>query len=204
VQIAVLTVLTFLLLDSTSERACRGFNKLTIMLGGGAQYLQEYIASRQAALAKAGTPSSLRINEVVTTDFASTGHGWTWYQARPSWEAEGKRPVLLLHADIVYDAGILDGLLAARAPTAVALLNPFQKKTGDEIVALGAAGVATGMRPLKQLNEVRPGVFTGKDGAEGIAQGEIAGMNKLSAPFMQKLFEFMQGFWERKGKNANW
>lgn len=165
-------------LDYLNER---GFKFVTIVVG----YLKDRIINTIKT-----RYNNLDINYVVSDEYATTGHGWSIFLTRKAWE-KYNRPVILLHSDIFYDPTILDKVLESNYGDVVAVDENYKVITGDEVVVTGKNKVMSGFR------------WGVTRGAEDIA-GEIIGINKWSAEFMEKFYVFMGEFFSQNGNNFNY
>lgn len=132
---------------------------------------------------------NIEIRYVESADYETTGHGWSLYLASDLWRQE-RRPLLLMHADLVYDPRILRNLIASESNDAIAVDEHFQIRTHDEIVVCGGGGRVTGLR---KVTEKPRDVI-----------GEVIGMNKWTPAVTEELFGFMKDFFARHGRNYNW
>jgi len=157
-----------------------GFERITAIVGYRQAVFHEQIGTRWGRL---------RLRYVESPDFASTGHGWSLFQARELWRRE-RRPVLLVHADVLYDGRILEKLLDAPGPDVAAVDNHFESKTGDEVLVHGDRARITGIRKIGGPTEA--------------VLGEVVGLNRWSPAYMEELFEFMDAFFAAQGRDHNW
>jgi len=116
---------------------------------------------------------TLDVAFVTNERFATTNNSYSLWLSRPAVGGDG---ILLLDSDIVFDRRIPGLLLEAREPDCLAMVRG--KSLGDEEikVKLGA-----GARVLRIGKDVRP--------AE--AAGESIGIEKMSAPFMDRLYSIL-------------
>jgi len=165
-------------LDSLHER---GFSRVTFVVG----YLQDVFQNTLKSQYK-----NLKLDYVISKDYATTGHGWSIFLTKDSWEKE-KKPVLLLHGDILYHPEILDKVLLHHAENVMAVDNLYQIHTGDEVIVTGNYGMASGFA-------------FGIDRSTADAAGELIGVNKWSANFMGDLYSLMDQFFTANGNNFNY
>lgn len=135
------------------------------------------------------TWGKLRLRYVSAPDYASTGHGWSLYRARPLWQRQ-KRPVVLVHADVVYDPKILRRVLADPRPDVIAVDDRFESHTGDEVLVCGAEHHISAIRKISESPDS--------------VLGEVVGINRWSPELMRDLFGFMERFFIRFGPDFNW
>ncbi len=157
-----------------------GFESVTMVVG----YLSDVL---RAEVGEAR--GRLRIRYVESPDYATTGHGWSLYRTGELLRGTG-RPVLLLHADVVYDPRILQRICESAVTDAVAVDDAWRARTGDEVLVFGGDEAVTSIRPLRPDDE---GVL-----------GELVGITRWSAAYMEELFAFMDGFFAKHGPGFNW
>lgn len=131
----------------------------------------------------------LRLRYVSSLDYATTGHGWSIYRTRALWQQQ-QRPVVLVHADVVYDPRILRRVLNAPQPDVIAVDDRFESQTGDEVLVCGTRKHISAIRKISEAPEP--------------VLGEVVGINRWSAELMQELFGFMERFFIRFGPDYNW
>jgi choline kinase len=157
-----------------------GFRRVTAVVGYLKEIFYREIGDRYG---------QVQLRYVESPDYETTGHGWSLYLAREAWSKE-QRPLLLVHADLVYDPRILLGVLADGSPDVIAIDDHFRVKTRDEVLVCGRGNRISGLRKV----------------TEGPADvlGEVIGINRWSPRFTAELFAFMEGFFARHGRNHNW
>jgi choline kinase len=133
---------------------------------------------------------SIKIHYVSNLLYASTGTAYSLYCSFEKWR-QFLKPVLLLHADIVYEKAILHGLLSDtnRVQDTIVLDENFEVLTSDEQVVIG------------QNDLVRELI---KGANLPTAAGESLGMNLWTAEFMEKYFNFLSRFFDADTMNSNW
>jgi choline kinase len=157
-----------------------GLERVTAIVGYRKEVFRREVGERRGKLA---------IRYVESSDFETTGHGWSFYQARDLLRAE-RRPILLLHADVVYDPSILERVLDAAAEDVIAVDDRFSRRTGDEVLVCGDAARIT---RIQKIGEAPRDVI-----------GEVVGVNRWSAAFVADLLGFMDRFFAAHGRNHNW
>lgn len=157
-----------------------GFRRVTAVVGYLKEVFYREIGDRYG---------KLELRYVDAPDYETTGHGWSLYLAREGWSGE-RRPLVLLHADLVYDPRILQRVLADGAPDVISVDDHFQVKTGDEVLVCGRGDRISGLRKVAE--------------APADVLGEVIGINRWSPDFAAELFAFMEGFFARHGRNYNW
>lgn len=131
----------------------------------------------------------LKIRYIESPHYEKTGHAWSLYQIKPLWEKE-KRPILLVHGDVVYDPAILRTVLSSPHPDVLGVDNRFEAKTNDEVLVCGSP---ERVKRIQKITESPADVL-----------GEVVGMNKWSADFLDELFAFMDTYFKKYGTNYNW
>ncbi len=159
----------------------RGFCRVTFVVG----YLREVFQNTLNSQYK-----NLKLDYVVSSDYATNGHGWSIFLTKEVWEKE-KKPVLLLHGDILYRPEILDKVLLHHTENVMAVDNLYKINTGDEVIVTGNNGLASGFA-------------FGIDCNTAHAAGELIGVNKWSANFMAGFYSFMEKFLTLNGNNFNY
>jgi choline kinase len=157
-----------------------GFRRVTAVVGYLKEVFLREIGNRYG---------SLELRYIESADYDTTGHGWSFHLTRDAWMRE-RRPVLLVHADLVYDPRILQRVLEDDADDAIAIDERFEIKTRDEIVVCGSPDRISGLRNVTD--------------APADVLGEVIGINRWSPGFTEELFAFMEGFFARHGRNYNW
>lgn len=157
-----------------------GFREVTIVVGYLRHVFYDEIGDRYKGLA---------IRYVEAPDYETTGHGWSIFQTREGWQ-RGRRPVVLVHGDLVYDPKILSDVMAMQQPNVISIDNCFESETNDEVLACGTDARVTRIQKISE------------DPADVI--GEIIGINKWSAKFVDQLFSFMSRYFADNGNDHNW
>jgi len=116
---------------------------------------------------------SLDVAFVTNEQFATTNNSYSLWVSRSAVGGDG---IMLLDSDIVFDRRILGLLLDAREPDCLAMVSG--KSLGDEEIKMK---LGPGGRVLRIGKDVRP--------AE--AAGESIGIEKMSAPFMERLYTIL-------------
>ena len=116
---------------------------------------------------------SLDVAFVTNEQYATTNNSYSLWLSRPAVGGDG---IMLLDSDIVFDRRILGLLLDAREPDCLAMVSG--KSLGDEEIKMK---LGPGGRVLRIGKDVRP--------AE--AAGESIGIEKMSAPFMERLYTIL-------------
>lgn len=160
-----------------------GFERVTVVVG----YLEE-VYRRELGERR----GNLCLRYVSSPDFATTGHGHSLFLTRGHILAE-VRPVLLLHADVVFDRRILERVLASPHPDVLAVDDAFERRTNDEVLVHGTPERITAIRKIGDGPRV-----------EGSVLGEVVGLNKWSPGFVRALFAFMERWFAERGRNWNW
>ena len=160
----------------------KGFKQVTLVVG----YLKECF------LETIGTKyKNLKIDYVISKDYATTGHCWSIYSARSLWE-KNKKPVVLIHADIFYNPSILDRVMASKYEDVLGVDENYIIQTQDEAVVQGK-------------NDVVQGIVIVKSAEKGSTMvGESVGINKWSAKFMKQFYQYIENFFNQNGRNYNW
>lgn len=134
---------------------------------------------------------SISIQYVSNKNYASTGSAASLLSSFEKWQML-LGPVLLLHADILYDEEILKTFLDNIAPQENCLLVDanFKNLTNDEQIVLG------------EQDEVKD-VVKGGNTLDNVA-GESLGINFWSKDFVHSYFIFLSKFLSRNKKVFNW
>jgi len=162
-------------LDYLSEQ---GISDVTFSIGYMKDYFMRTIGRNRG---------SLNIDYVVDENYESGGHGWGIYVTRESW-AKDKKDALWIDADNFYEPAILDNLIRFEGENVVIIdKNPRNKNLEEELV-LGRNGIVTGFK-------------RGVHSKESESAGEFLGMSKFSRDFMEKLYNYMEKYFEERGPN---
>lgn len=156
----------------------RGFKRVTFVVG----YLKELFMQTLGNKHK-----NLDIDYIISDDYQIFDHCWSTFLSKQAWQQE-KKPVIFIHADTVYHPKILDKVLAHPFDNVVGVDNTYQVLTGDECVVTGKDGIMTGFKdgiPIENSKEV----------------GELIGINKWSADYMEQFYDFMEDYFTKHGKN---
>lgn len=157
-----------------------GFEQVTIVVGYLKREFYTHIGNRY---------KKLDIRYVESLDYETTGHGWSVFQVRDAWRLH-RRPIVLVHADIVYEPQILIDVMQTSAPNVISVDNQFESFTNDEVLVCGNAERVTHIATI--------------DSSPVAIMGEVVGINKWSASFVDRLFAFMEEFFDEHGTNHNW
>ena len=126
----------------------------------------------------------------VTNDcYESSGSAYSFFLTHDFW-SKTKPPILMLHADLLYDRQVLVDTLERPQTDLIVLDEAFEELTGDELVVIGEVGKVEAL-------------FKGPDGKDNI-QGESLGINKWSAGYLEKYYVFLRDFLKKNGRNCNW
>jgi len=155
----------------------RGLRRVTFVVG----YLREVLTATLG-----DRHGGLDIDYVVAEDYATTEHGWSLYLTKRAWLA-GRRPVLLMDADNVYDPRLLDRVLAAPGDNVVLVEPALEAHAPEDELVIGEGGRVHGFRRTAPA-----------DCPE--AAGVFVGMNRFSPAFMSDLYAFMDGFFASRGR----
>lgn len=158
-----------------------GFSDVCLVVGYRAPLVQKTLGNRFG---------NLRLHYVASPDYATTGHGYSWYLTRPLWE-ESKRPLYLVHADVFVDPQLLERLIAVPEENVITVDNHYTIHTQDEILVHGQNGIITGM--------TRVGTRDERD-----VVGELIGYSKFSPEFMEKFYTYMETFLQKQGAQFNY
>jgi len=123
----------------------------------------------------------MALKYIVNNEFEQTGTAYSFFLAMAFW-SKNPRPILLLHADLFYDASIIDDLLGGRFDNIIVTDYNFQTKTNDEMVVFSDNSQVTRISR-------GPGDFKG-------AVGESLGINLFGSDFCEKYFLFLLGFFK--------
>lgn len=122
----------------------------------------------------AGKFPSLRVAFVTNAQYESTNNSYSLWLTRRAVAGDG---IMLLDSDIVFDRRILTLLTHSPEPNCLAMTA--QKALGDEEIKLK---LGPGGRVLRIGKDVRP--------AE--AAGESIGIEKMSPPFMDLIYDILE------------
>ena len=164
---------------------------LSILEANGLERVTAIVGYRKEAFHREIGASRGRVSlrYVDSPDFETTGHAWSLFQARDLLLRED-RPVIVLHADIVYDPEILTAVLRCEFEDIIAADDRFVRRTNDEVVV---CGTADGIKRIEKVSQSPRDVI-----------GEVVGINKWSAALVRDLFAFMSRFFDTHGPNYNW
>lgn len=169
------------LIDYHLENLARlGFRNVCLVVGYRADLVQEKLGTEYGPL---------KLNYVVAHDYASTGHGWSWYLTRELW-GKNKQPVLLVHADVFVDPTLLEKLVARSEDNLIAVDNHYKIITGDEILVQGKEGVICGLAKSGERDDH--------------IVGELVGYSKFTPDFMERFYRYMEMFIEKNGPKFNY
>lgn len=133
----------------------------------------------------------IRIHYETNTEYATTGSACSLLSSFGKWQSF-LRPVLLLHADIIYDEEVLIKFLNENTEgrSTILLDKNFKELTKDEQVVLVKEKKVT---ELIKGKELPPNAI-----------GESLGINYWSVIFMEKYFTFLSNFLINHNKRCNW
>jgi choline kinase len=142
----------------------RGLTDLTIVDGFRGDLIRQAVTAEFPDLA---------CHFVRNDAFATTNNAWSLMLA----ERAVAGPLLLMDADIVFEGGVLDRLLAHTAPSRLGLRT--EGTIGDEEmkVLVGESGLVTGLS---------------KDVPPGLAAGESVGIEVFGAAFVAALWPVLR------------
>lgn len=155
----------------------RGIRRVTFVVGYMRELFRETLGRSYRGL---------KLEYVVSQDYASTEHGWSLYLAAESWARE-RRPVLFMDADNLYDPRLLDKVMASSHENVILVDSQFEGREREEELVLGAHGRVTGLKRGFVRDEPQ-------------CVGGFVGINRLSPGFMAILFEYMAGFFAAHGR----
>jgi|GEM_PF-1491855 len=155
----------------------RGFRHVTFVVGYRRERLMAAIGSRYR---------HLEVNYAISADYAITEHGWSLYLSRDDWRRD-RRPVLLMDADNLYDPAMLDALMESPHRDLMLVDCAYANRQREEELLRGRDGLVTGL-VRGRGSELRDVV------------GGFVGINRFSAPFMERLYAFMGDFFAAHGR----
>ena len=145
--------------------AAAGISDIVIATGYLEDQIRRFVAEKF---------SSLRVAFVRNEQYESTNNSYSLWLTRRAVAGES---IMLLDSDIVFDRRILALLTGAPAPDCLAMVAG--KKLGDEEIKLKLGPRGSVLR-------------IGKDVSPGEAAGESIGIEKMSAPFMERLYRALE------------
>jgi choline kinase len=157
-----------------------GFRDVTIVIGYLREVFRRELGSRYDALS---------IHYVESPGWENAGQALSFLLARERWRTR-RRPVVFVHADLVYDPRILARLMECPFPNLISVDDRFHAETNDEVLACGAPSRIT---RIQKIHEQPAEVL-----------GEVISINKWSASLMDDLFAFAAERIERKGAHGDW
>lgn len=155
----------------------RGFRKLTLVVGYLRQQIEAAFGPRYAGI---------EIDYVENPLFAESEHGWSLYCARDSWRRE-QRPVVFMDADNLYDPMMIDRMMSCDFENVMLVDQRLHADDRDDELVLGEQNIVTGLRRGR------------RGGFENFAGGFV-GINRFSSKFMGSLFDYMDEFFEARGR----
>ena len=155
-----------------------GFTRVTLVVGYQRELMMRTLGNRFRGIA---------IDYVVNHDYATTEHGWTLYRSAERWR-ETRRPVVFMDADNLYDPEMLRVLLDSPYPDVMLVDDTFANLEREEELVAGRDGVITHL--------VRACVHEVPD-----LVGGFVGINRFSAAFMGRLYDYMDGFFATRGRD---
>jgi choline kinase len=157
--------------------ARRGFKRLTLVVG----YLREKFTE-----AFGNRFEGIEIEYVTNEYYAESEHGYSLYCAHASW-AYGRRPVVFMDADNLFDPQMLDGVMRSDLKDVMLVDEGLETPERDDELVLGRDGVVTGL--------VRGRVSKHPDYVGG-----FVGINRFSSELMGELFNFTTPFFSGRGR----
>ena len=166
-----------ILLHTLTALESRGVRRLSLIVG----------FEREHFMQRLGTAfGNLAIEYIVSEDYASTEHGWSFYQAKASWLRD-RQPVLFMDADNVIAPALLDDLLRAPGRDLVMVDPRIGTQEQDEELVLGESLRITGF--VRGRTQDYPNYV-----------GGFVGMNRFSPAYMERLFAHMDDLFSRRGR----
>lgn len=128
---------------------------------------------------------------VSNYQYAATGSAYSLFVAFDKWKTI-KKPVLLLHADILYDKKILLKFLSdnPKDQNTILIDENFEELTNDEQVVL-----TEGKKVIELIKRVK---------MPANAAGESLGINYWSVIYMEEYFNFLSSFLKGSIAKFNW
>jgi len=155
----------------------RGFKEVSLSVGHMKEAFMEAFGNKY---------KNLDIDYVIDNDLV--GHGWGLFTTKERWEKR-KKPVFFIEGDIYYDPAILDKVIDSEKESVIIVDNLYNIETGDEEVVTGKDEIIGGFKREDHKND------------ESIV-GELIGINKLSADIIGKIYTYMEGYFDRIGKEG--
>jgi len=155
----------------------KGFRHVTLVVGYKRELLIAALGSRYRRL---------DVDYVISEDYAITEHGWSLYLTRDGWH-RSRRPVLFMDADNLYDPAMLDALMASPHQDLMLVDDTFAGEQREEELVSGRNGLVTGL-------------VRGRGSEVTDLAGGFVGINRFSAPFMERLYAFMDEFFAAHGR----
>lgn len=155
----------------------RGFRRLTLVVGYLREQIEEAFGTRYG---------NLQISYAANPLFAESEHGWSLFCAYEQWRINPS-PVVFMDADILYDPAMIDRVMTCGFDNVMLVDETLQTADREDELVLGREDVVSGLR-------------RGRVDGHADFVGGFVGINRLSARFMDDLFQFMKGFFEENGK----
>lgn len=132
----------------------------------------------------------IKINFIKIKGYQRYGHSYSWFHFKNKWLKE-KKPLILMHTDIFFDIRFLDNILKSKKANIIGI-----KSKKNHIFKKQSLVVEVNKNnQIKKINHLRK--ITNP-------QGEIIGINKLSAKTTRNIFNFMDRFFNHKTKLLSW
>ncbi len=159
----------------------RGLGRVTFIVGHMKELFMRTLGDRHG---------NLKLEYVVSEDYATTEHGWSLYLSKESWLHE-RRPVVFMDADNLYDPALLDRVLSTRFENVVLIDDSFVTGDREEELVLGKDAVISGLQ--RGLARDFPDYV-----------GGFVGINRFSASCMESLYDYMDTFFEARGRQQKY
>lgn len=159
--------------------ASRGLEELNIILG----------FKYKKILKELNKIKNLKINFSIIKDFKNNGSAFSWYQFKNLWKK--KKPLLVMHTDIILDNRYIDNILYSRKENIVGVKKQAKNK-------LKKKSFIVKVNKKMQLSRID----LNSNLKEGY--GEILCVNKFSIVVAKEIFKFMKKFFIKNGTHMTW
>ena len=155
-----------------------GAKKITFVLG----FKKELIIKNLKKI------EDIKYEIIYAKNFSRNGHGMSWFTFKKKWFKE-KKPLLLLHGDILFDRRFLKNIINSKKKNLVGITTRNSYKNESLVVESDNKGLLKKIGFFKNIK---------------YSKGEILGINKFSVITTKKIFKYMSKFLKGKNKKLSW
>ena len=132
----------------------------------------------------------IKINFIKIYGYKKNGHSYSWFMYKDQWNKE-KKPMFLIHTDIHFDPIYLDNILKSKKNNIIGIKSKTNHtfKKNSLVVEIDKGNKIKKINRIDKINK---------------PQGEIIGINKFSKKTTNKIFNFMDKFFNNKNKSLPW